>query len=91
MISSSGLTTLYTHHFHVGLVVEGLSKHGHHEDVDEERNEEGDRGLDEVVLVGFLHLILVTAVDLTRLRHLEKEKDSFHNSEGILFSTILGD
>ena len=73
-ISGRVLITLHTHHFHIGLVVEGLSEHGHHKDVDEERDEEGDRGLDEVVLVGFLNFILVTAVDLTRLRYKRRRK-----------------
>lgn len=50
------------HHFHVGLAIKGLCKYGHHKHIDEERDEESDGGLDEVVLVGLLHLLLVCSI-----------------------------
>ncbi len=50
------------HHFHVGLAIKSLCKDGHHKHIDEERDEESDGGLNEVVLVGLLHLLLVCSI-----------------------------
>lgn len=57
----------YTHHIPVGLIVEGLGKNGYNKDVDEERDEERDGRLNEVILVGFLYFLLISTVNITRL------------------------
>lgn len=55
------------HHFAVGASVESFGKHSHHEHVDQEGEKERDGRLDEEVLVGLFHLLLVRAVHLARL------------------------
>ncbi len=70
--------TVYTHHFHIGFIVEGLSKDGHDKDVDEEGDEEGDCRLNEEVLVGFLYFLLVSAIDFTRLERGEKRENTLN-------------
>lgn len=58
---------MQTHHLYVGFLVKGLSKNSYNKDVDEERDEESDGRLDEEILIGFLYVLLVVAVDLARL------------------------
>lgn len=57
-----------THHLHVCLVIKCFSEYSHDKDIDEEGNEEGDSGLNEEVLVGLLHLLLVPTIHLPRLQ-----------------------
>lgn len=63
-----------THHFHVGLIVEGLSEDRHNKDVDEKWDEESDRWLNKVVLIGFFHFLLVFAIYISRLAQEEKNQ-----------------
>lgn len=54
--------------------MESFSKHGHHKDVDEEGHKERHGCLNEEVLVGLLHLLLVGAIHLPGL---ERGSDSY--------------
>lgn len=66
-----------THHLYVGFLVKGLSENRYNKDVDEERDEESDGRLDEEILIGFLYVLLVVAVDLARL----EENGNFRKSK----------
>lgn len=70
---------LSTHHFYVGFLVEGLSKDRHDKDVDEEGDEKSDTWLDEVVFVGFLYFLLITAIDFTRLVNKGNKQNSIQS------------
>lgn len=56
-----------THHLLVGFLKKCFSKDGHDKDIDDEGNEECDAGLDEEVLIGFPHFLLIGPVHLSRL------------------------
>ena len=51
----------------VRFAVETFSKNGHYENVDQERYEERDRGLDEKILVSFAHCRALPTINVTRL------------------------
>lgn len=56
-----------THHIHVSLIVEGLSKDGDNEHIDKEGEKESDRWLNEEIFVGLFYFLLIFAVDIPRL------------------------
>lgn len=85
---------LYTHHFHIRFIEEGLSKDRYDKDVDEEGDKESDSWLDEEILVGFLYLLLIFAIDFTRLVKEQTEqqfnyRDWEHQSKVCTLSSSL--
>lgn len=62
--TDSGSTT-NAYHFLIGNPIEPFSEDRDDEDIDNEGGEEGDARLDEEILIGLLHLLLLAAVYLT--------------------------
>lgn len=67
-ISTNNISTsTFTHHLLIGHMVQALSEHRHNKQIDDEWTQQRNTSLDEEILVGLAHLILVLAVHLTWL------------------------
>lgn len=64
---SPGMQVTGTHHLLVGFLKKCFSKDRDNEDIDDEGDKEGNAGLNEEVLIGFSHFLLIGPVHLPRL------------------------
>lgn len=65
--------TSVAHRFLIGLLVEGLTKHSHNKEVDDEGHREGNGGFNQEVHVGFANVRPAGSVYLSRLGRSEVE------------------